>query len=128
MPVAITNQIQIEVETSYNGEQQDDDKLCRMFVYRIRISNLGDYTVKLLRRHWLIIDPLDGDMEVEGEGVVGQQPVLEPGETFKYVSGCALNSTIGRMKGTYQMERLIDGKLIEVQIPAFDLVAPYQLN
>jgi ApaG protein len=128
MPIAITNQIQIEVETFYNGEQPDEGRICRMFAYRICISNLGDYTVKLLRRHWTIIDPLYEDLEVEGEGVVGQQPVLEPGEVFRYTSGCAIESTIGMMKGTYQMERILDGKIIEVEIPAFNLIAPYQLN
>ena len=128
MPIAITNQIQIEVETFYHGEQPDEGRICRMFAYRICISNLGDYTVKLLRRHWTIVDPLFEDLEVEGEGVVGQQPILEPGEKFRYSSGCAIESSIGLMKGTYQMERIIDGKIIEVEIPAFNLVVPYQLN
>jgi ApaG protein len=99
-----------------------------MFAYRITIANQSEYTVKLLRRHWYITDSVHGTSEVEGEGVVGQQPVLEPGETHQYVSGCAIKSDIGKMYGTYLMERSIDGQFFEVKIPEFLLVAPFYNN
>ena len=99
-----------------------------MFAYKIDIRNNGEYTVKLLRRHWYIYDANGVVREVEGEGVVGQQPVLEPSEAHQYVSGCNLKSGMGKMRGTYQMERLVDGSRFDVEIPEFTLVVPFRLN
>jgi len=99
-----------------------------VFAYKIDIRNNSEYTVKLLRRHWHIHDANGVVREVEGEGVVGQQPVLEPGEAHQYVSGCNLKSGLGKMCGTYQMERLVDGRSFMVEIPEFTLVVPYRLN
>jgi ApaG protein len=124
MPTAITNDIKISVEVAYQGKQNAS----HMFAYRITISNNGDFTVKLLRRHWYITDLAVAKNEVEGEGVVGLQPVLEPGESHQYVSGCALEAEMGQMHGTYLMERQIDGKKFEVIIPKFNLVAPFRFN
>ncbi len=84
--------------------------------------------MKLLRRHWHIYDANGVVREVEGEGVVGQQPVLEPGDSHQYVSGCNLKTGLGKMRGTYQMERLADGRNFTVEIPEFTLVVPYRLN
>ncbi|MFN7313769.1 MAG: Co2+/Mg2+ efflux protein ApaG [Bacteroidota bacterium] len=128
MPTAITNDIKIKVEVAYQNTHLNAGDTEHMFAYRITITNNGDYTVKLLRRHWYITDLNFDKTEVEGEGVVGLQPVLEPGESHQYVSGCAIQSDIGSMHGTYLMERQIDGKLFEVEIPQFYLIAPFRQN
>lgn len=99
-----------------------------MFAYRITISNLGAHAIKLLKRHWFIIDAFGVSREVEGEGVVGQQPILAPGETYQYISGCNLKTEVGKMHGTYLMQRLSDGKMFYVNIPVFKLVATMKLN
>jgi ApaG protein len=125
---AITKDVKITVETAYQNNTHPNFSGEHMFAYRITIANQSEYTVKLLRRHWYITDSVHGTSEVEGEGVVGQQPVLEPGETNQYVSGCAIKSDIGKMYGTYLMERSIDGQFFEVKIPEFLLVAPYYNN
>ncbi|MEQ8809719.1 MAG: Co2+/Mg2+ efflux protein ApaG, partial [Imperialibacter sp.] len=90
--------------------------------------NCGDNTIQLLRRHWYIHDLNTQVREVEGEGVVGQQPILEPGETHQYVSGCNLRSGVGKMLGSYLMEKVLDGKKFQVKIPEFTMVVPYKLN
>ncbi|MCG9880979.1 MAG: Co2+/Mg2+ efflux protein ApaG [Bacteroidia bacterium] len=128
MQVAITHDVKIMVETSYQSNKSGGENGKHMFAYRITIENQGEHTIKLLRRHWYIVDSLDGKSEVEGEGVVGVQPLLEPEEKYQYVSGCMLSSELGKMHGTYLMERQIDGKLFEVKIPEFILCTPYILN
>jgi ApaG protein len=128
MQIAITNDIKVMVETAYQSDKLDASESKHMFAYRITIENQGEYTVKLLRRHWYVVDSLDGKSEVKGEGVVGQQPLLEPGEKHQYVSGCMLGSNVGKMHGTYLMERQLDGKLFEVNIPEFVMVVPYLKN
>ena len=84
--------------------------------------------MKLLRRHWHIFDSNGSYREVEGEGVIGQQPVLEPGDSFQYMSGAVIRTDMGRMVGNYQMENMLNKKLFEVHIPEFDLIAPYKMN
>jgi ApaG protein len=90
MPVAISNDVKISVETYYQNDKVKNAHGNHMFAYRIVIENKSDYTIKLLRRHWDIIDSYEGLSEVDGEGVVGEQPILEPNEKYTYVSGCAL--------------------------------------
>lgn len=128
MPTAVTNDIHISVETAYQLPSTPYGPEQHMFAYRITIRNKSPYTIKLLRRHWYISDVNNDSTEVEGEGVVGLQPVLEPGESHQYVSGCALKSDFGKMKGTYVMERQLDGSLFKVNIPEFHLIAPFRLN
>lgn len=99
-----------------------------MFAYRITIENHNKFTVKLLRRHWFIFDSNAEHREVEGEGVVGVQPVLLPGENYQYVSGCNLKTEMGKMYGSYQMENENTRQLFSVNIPSFDLIAPSKLN
>src|SRR5690606_15765146 len=94
-----------------------------VFTYKAAIENHSNLTVQLIRRKWEIFDAGQTFKLVEGEGVVGQQPVLEPGDVHRYVSGCNLRSGLGKMRGSYFMEKLIDGKLIEVKIPEFQLIA-----
>lgn len=128
MPTAITNDIKISVETAYQNNRLNNYEGHHMFAYRITIENHSEFTIKLLRRHWYITDLNHGHQEVEGEGVVGLQPLLEPGAVHQYVSGCSLQSEFGKMVGTYQMERQLDGKKFEVRIPEFKLIAPFRLN
>ncbi|HWA07069.1 MAG TPA: ApaG domain, partial [Ignavibacteria bacterium] len=86
------------------------------------------FTVQLLRRHWHIFDATGLWREVEGEGIVGEQPEIEPGHMHQYVSGCNLTASAGKMHGTYLMERKTDGMLFEVTIPEFHMIAPFLLN
>ena len=128
MATKITDGIKISVETQYQPEYSNPANEHFMFAYEIRIENLSDYSIQLLRRRWFIFDSNGAHREVEGEGVVGQQPIIEPGESHEYVSGCNLRTEIGAMNGSYQMQRLIDGKLFDVNIPEFQLFCPYRMN
>ena len=125
---AITEGVQVSVETNYQPEYSSPTQLHYVFTYRITIENHSNYTVKLLRRHWFIHDANNTIRVVEGEGVVGQQPILEPGQVHQYVSGCNLRSGLGKMHGTYLMEKVVDGAQFEVVIPEFSMVVPYLLN
>ena len=125
---AITHDVKISVETNFQHIHSNGMNVEHIFAYRITIENQSDNTVQLLRRHWIISDSNSEIRQVEGEGVVGVQPVLEPGEKHIYVSGCNLKSDIGKMSGTYLMERLFDGEQFKVNIPEFLLVAPFRLN
>ena len=98
-----------------------------MFAYRITIENHNSFPVKLMRRHWYIIDSNSSEREVEGEGVVGVQPVLQPGEKYQYVSGCNLRSELGKMHGTYTMENLNNKSIFEVNIPIFEMIVPFKM-
>lgn len=128
MVKAVTQGIKVSVETEYQPEYSSPAQYHYVFTYRITIENNSEYTVKLLRRHWYIHDAGTEKKEVEGEGVIGQKPVLEPGQNHQYVSGCNLKSGIGRMYGTYLMERMVDGKKFNITIPEFSLTVPYKLN
>ncbi len=124
----ITEGVKVSVETIYQPEYSNPANDHFMFAYRINIENVGSAAVQLLRRHWTIFDSNGTKREVEGEGVVGVQPIIEPGQSHEYVSGCNLKTDTGSMKGTYQMLRLMDGVLFDVTIPEFYLIAPYKLN
>ena len=124
----ISEGITISVETYYQPEYSNPVNSEFMFAYRITIENNNPFPVQLLRRHWHIHDAGFATREVEGEGVVGQQPVLEPGQSHQYVSGCNLKSGLGKMAGTYQMERVVDGATFQVTIPEFTMIAPIRLN
>jgi ApaG protein len=118
-----TRSIQIDVEPFYLAEQSEPDKERWVFGYRVRIENHGTETVQLLTRHWRITDGLGRVVEVRGEGVVGEQPLLEPGESFQYTSGTPLPTPTGIMAGSYQMVSGT-GERFDVEIPAFSLDAP----
>jgi len=124
----ITEGISITVETFYNNEQSNPLLNEHSFAYRVSIDNFSNFPIKLLRRHWQIFDSNATHREIEGEGVVGQQPILEPGESFQYMSGVSIRTEIGRMLGKYQMENLLNKKMFSINIPAFELVAPHKLN
>jgi ApaG protein len=128
MTSQITEGVRISVETDYQQEYSSPMQAHFVFTYRILIENKSDQTVRLLRRHWFIYDANGIVREVEGEGVVGQQPTLEPGQQHEYVSGCNLQTEMGKMRGTYLMERIVDGKQFLAIIPEFMLIAPFKLN
>lgn len=120
-----TGSIQVIVEPIYLEEQSEPDENRFVWAYHIRIENHGSETIQLLNRHWRITDALGRTQEVRGPGVVGEQPVLEPGETFEYSSGTPLSTPSGIMVGTYEME-FLGGNRIDVEIPAFSLDSPYE--
>src|SRR5690606_8006730 len=101
MITQVTDGVKVSVETTYQPDYSSPVQSHYVFTYRIRIENNSNYTVQLLRRYWKIYDAQAMVREVEGEGVVGQQPTLEPGEFHEYVSGCNLKTEMGKMKGTY---------------------------
>ena len=128
MVTEITEGVKITVEAEYQPEYSSPSQYHFVFTYRIGIENNSSNTVQLLRRQWFIHDANGTYREVEGEGVVGKQPTLEPGETHEYVSGCNLKSGMGRMYGNYLMERLVDGKTFKVNIPEFTMIPPFKQN
>jgi ApaG protein len=128
MVTTITEGIKVSVETIYQPEYSNPGNNHYMFAYKVHIQNMTGNSIQLLRRHWHIFDSNGISREVEGEGVVGQQPVIEPGNSHEYVSGCNIKTDIGSMRGEYQMIRLIDNAVFDVQIPEFYLIASYRLN
>ncbi len=128
MVTGITQGIKVTVESEYQPAYSSPTQNHYVFTYRITIENKSENTIQLMRRHWHIHDAGFSMREVEGEGVVGQQPVIEPGQTHQYVSGCNLKSGIGKMSGTYLMERVVDGTTMTVNIPEFTMIAPLRQN
>jgi ApaG protein len=124
---ATTRGVRVQVESAYVAERSSPREGHYFFAYRIRISNVGEETVQLISRHWVITDG-DGHAEhVQGPGVVGEQPVLEPGESFEYTSFCPLRTPIGSMHGTYQMVAA-GGSRFDAEIAPFSLAVPTALN
>ncbi|KQN15725.1 Co2+/Mg2+ efflux protein ApaG [Sphingomonas aurantiaca] len=124
---ATTDGVTVRVSVSYLPEQSEPERGRWFWAYHIRLENEGDETVQLLTRHWVITDGRGARHSVEGEGVVGEQPVIEPGASFDYVSGCPLATPSGAMQGTYRMVRE-DGAIFDVEIPRFALLAPAVLH
>lgn len=123
-----THNIEISVEVKYWPEQSIPRENHYFFVYFITIENKGDVAVQLLKRHWDIYDSNSETRTVDGEGVVGETPVIEPGEKFEYNSGCNLMTEIGFMSGYYSMVRLVNEEEFNVTIPRFEMVVPAKLN
>jgi ApaG protein len=124
----ITEGVQVSVETFYQYDYSQPHQHEHMFAYRITLENHNGYAVQLMRRQWYIFDSNGDYRQVEGEGVVGQQPVLNPGETFQYVSGCNLKSEMGKMWGFYTITDLNTHKQFRVDIPEFQMIAPMKLS
>jgi ApaG protein len=123
---AVTRDISVSVRAFYLADQSSPDEGRYVWAYRIRIQNHGRDTVQLLRRTWLITDARGKVLKVHGDGVIGQQPVLEPGESFEYTSGTPLDTPSGFMQGTYHMVMTDSGENFDIAIPAFSLDSPYQ--
>ncbi|HEX8645146.1 MAG TPA: Co2+/Mg2+ efflux protein ApaG [Allosphingosinicella sp.] len=120
---ATTNGITVRVAVSYLPEQSEPGKSRWFWAYHIRIENGGARTVQLVSREWTIADGRGSSHVVQGDGVVGEQPVIEPGGSFDYVSGCPLTTPTGAMEGHYNMVAA-DGARFAIDIPRFPLVAP----
>lgn len=124
----VTEGVSIMVETFYQPGQSNPLNSEYLFAYRITIENMTGYPVRLLSRHWHIVESSGAHKEVEGDGVVGQQPVILPGNSYQYTSGCNLRSDIGKMYGTSLVENLFNKRKLTVVIPEFMLVVPAKLN
>jgi ApaG protein len=128
LEITVTNGIKVSVETFYQEEYSRPLEKKFIFAYRITIENMSAYTVQLMRRHWYIVDSNGTTREVEGEGVIGKQPILEPGETHQYISWSHLFTEIGKMHGYYTFNHLSNGEPFKAVIPAFNLVTPCKMN
>lgn len=120
-----TRSITVTVEPEYLDDQSDPDEHRYVWAYHVRIENQGTQTVQLKSRYWHITDELGQVQEVSGDGVIGEQPVLAPGESFEYTSGTPLGTASGIMQGHYVMETET-GETFQATIPAFSLDSPYQ--
>jgi ApaG protein len=122
----VTNDIRVHVTARYSSEHSRPNEGKWFFLYTIVIANEGADTVQLISRHWIITDAASRVEEVRGLGVIGQQPVLQPGESFEYTSGCPLTTPFGSMTGSYQIER-DDGSKFDAQVAPFALTEPYTI-
>ena len=119
--------IQVSVETEFLADQSDVDNQRWVFAYHITIRNEGSVSARLLTRHWVITDGEDRVQEVHGEGVIGEQPHIAPGQEFSYTSGAILETEVGSMRGSYQMIAE-DGTHFDAQVPMFTLAVPHALH
>ncbi len=124
----VTSGIKISVETTFEGSFYKNYKIQFAFGYKVTIENQSKDSVQLNARHWEILDALNNVEEVSGEGVVGKKPVLRPGESHTYSSGCLLTSPFGAMQGHYSMVNFTTTKKFNVVIPTFKLSAPFAIN
>jgi ApaG protein len=124
---AITHGVRVEVMSRHTPENSRPGQAEWVFQYTVRITNQSTDTVQLISRHWIITDGLDHVEEVKGPGVVGEQPMLAPGESFKYSSWCPLKTPTGVMRGTYQMVNA-DGEHFDIEIAPFALKARYTVH
>ena len=124
----ISEGVTVSVETFFQPEYSNPANNEYMFTYRITLENNNAFPVQLLRRHWYIFDSNAEHREVEGEGVIGLQPIIHPGEKYQYVSGCDLKSEMGKMHGMYFMENTHNKQTFLINIPAFEMIVPSKLN
>jgi len=120
-------EIQVNTQVEYIPEQSSEEQDRYVFAYTITITNTGSIAAQLISRHWIITDASNSVQEVRGLGVVGEQPLLKPGESFEYTSGSAIATPVGTMKGTYQMVAE-DGTKFDADIPEFTLSMPRILH
>jgi ApaG protein len=128
MSSILTCGVKVIVESFYQPEYSNPLSGEYMFAYRITIENHNPFSVRLLKRHWHIFDSTGGYKEVDGDGVVGIQPIIQPGEFYQYMSGCNLQSELGRMEGHYIFENLNNLQQFKAAIPRFSLIAPFKRN
>jgi ApaG protein len=127
MSDATTRGIRVQVHSFYDEESSSPAESYYFFAYHVRISNLGTETAQLVSREWFITDANGETQRVQGPGVVGEQPVLAPGESFEYTSFCPLTTPVGAMRGTYRMV-LENGESFEAEIAPFGLSVPHAVN
>ncbi len=124
----VSQGVKVSVDTFYQPEYSNPVNSEYMFAYKITIENNNDYPVKLISRHWYIYDSNGSVREVQGDGVVGIQPIITMGNSYQYISGCNLRSEMGKMNGSYLMENVNNKKTFEVIIPSFEMHAPFKMN
>jgi ApaG protein len=124
---SVTEGIEITVRSEYVESQSSPEEAHYFFVYEVTIENIGERNVQLLSRHWVITDGTGEEKHVRGDGVVGEQPVLEPGEVFQYKSFCPLETPVGSMLGSYRFKRP-EGAIFDAIIAPFTLALPNMLN
>src|SRR5690242_4422106 len=127
MPEGKKYSVAVTAHSTYLPDQSDEDEDRYVFAYTIRITNNGEVSAQLVSRHWIITDADNQVQEVRGMGVVGEQPVLKPGDTFEYSSGSSIPTAVGTMRGTYQLVAE-DGTRFEAPIPEFTLSVPRILH
>lgn len=125
MSTAVTDGIRISVQSEFRPDRSEPGRF--LFTYTVRVTNEGALAAQLLNRHWIIVDASGQRHDVVGDGVVGKQPMLEPGESFEYTSFCVLDTPHGSMHGSYGMRRA-DGSSFQARIARFPLVVPGSLN
>jgi ApaG protein len=128
MVTQVTRGIKISVATNFEGTFYKNYKMHFAFGYRVTIENQSKDSVQLISRHWKIMDALNNTEIVDGEGVIGKKPVLKPGESHTYSSGCLLTSPLGAMRGFYNMVNFTSTRKFKVVVPTFKLSAPFAIN
>jgi ApaG protein len=128
MPKSVTEDISVFVDSTFEDKYSRIANQEYYFSYKVKIANRGLSDIQLLSRHWYIFDSNGEYAEVKGEGVIGQQPHIAPGETYEYESYCKLKTDVGLMWGSYLMKKNESSKLFEVRIPEFQLIVPFRLN
>ena len=128
MTSQITEGVAISVEVKYEADYSNTVNNEFMFAYKITIENQNAFPIKLLSRHWYIFDSNATKREVQGDGVVGEQPIINPNQKYHYISGCNLNSEMGSMHGTYLFENLFNKSVFQTIIPQFHMAVPFKLN
>ena len=120
-------EVKVAVQTRYVEDQSDPEEARYIFSYTVTITNTGTVPAQLISRHWIILDSAETEQQIRGLGVIGQQPPIKAGEKFEYTSGCALNTPVGTMRGSYQMVAE-DGTHFDAEIPEFTLAMPRILH
>ena len=124
----VTRGIKISVKVFFDGSYFKNYILNYSFSYTISILNQSKNSVQLKSRHWRIFDSLNSDIIIDGEGVIGEKPIIKPGDSYEYSSGCLIKSTVGAMRGFYNMIDINSGKKFRAYIPTFKLNSPQALN
>ena len=127
MSTATTDGIEVSVESEFRPDRSTPAQGRFLFTYTVRVANVGDSPARLVSRHWIVTDARGEREEIRGEGVIGKQPHLAPGQSFSYTSFCVLRTPLGQMRGTYTMSR-DDGATFEAEIAPFALAVPAALN
>ena len=128
MTSKVSRGVKVTVETYYQPEYSNPINSEYMFAYKITIENNNEFPIRLISRHWYIYDSNGSMREVQGDGVVGIQPVIAPGTSYQYISGCNLRSEMGKMNGSYLIENVNTKKTFDVIIPSFEMHAPFKMN
>lgn len=128
MVTGLTYGVKISVENIYRKDLSNIEFRQYFFNYRVVIENKNAFDIQLMSRYWFIFDSLQPSREVRGDGVVGEQPILKPGEKHVYVSGCDLSSEIGYMKGHYVFQRVDTKEQFKVEVPQFSMMATPKMN